>query len=296
MTKLTRSIQVAVGAAAVLAAVAATATGATDARSAGTAELRFPAAHRRRAALHRRPRRVRRRTSTGPSSWRSMLQNAALKKAGLDEGVGSARRLGGRPDAGVRLGRGRDEAHQGEQGERDHRRDGVERHDPDGAIGDHPEQRRPRSRPTSSAPQITDAQGQRATSSGRIPPTRSRARCSPRPRSTQFGKGATLNVGARNDAFGTALQAALRRRSGRGSAARSATNISWNPDQANFDTEAAKLVDGQPGGVGRSSTSPTRSRSSRRRSSAAGKWSASKTLDDRGAPERRGARRRSATR
>ena len=64
---------------------------------------------------------------------------------------------------------------------------------------------------------------------------------------TKFGKGAKLNVGARNDAFGTALQALFvsewKRLGGT-----IGTSLSWNPDQANFDTDAAKLVDGNPAG------------------------------------------------
>jgi ABC-type branched-subunit amino acid transport system substrate-binding protein len=62
-----------------------------------------------------------------------------------------------------------------------------------------------------------------------------------------FGKGATLNVGARNDAFGTALLklfvaqwTALGGKIGQ--------QVQWNPDQANFDTEAGQLVSGNPAG------------------------------------------------
>src|SRR5438128_131601 len=62
-----------------------------------------------------------------------------------------------------------------------------------------------------------------------------------------FGKGAKLNVGARNDAFGTALKQlfvelyeTLRGKVG--------VNISWNPDQPNFDSEAQQLVGGDPAG------------------------------------------------
>jgi branched-chain amino acid transport system substrate-binding protein len=67
------------------------------------------------------------------------------------------------------------------------------------------------------------------------------------PALTKFGKGAKLNVGARNDAFGTALQALFvsewKRLGGT-----IGTSVAWNPDQANFDTDAAKLVDGSPAG------------------------------------------------
>ena len=93
---------------------------------------------------------------------------------------------------------------------------------------------------------------------------------------TKFGKGGTVNVGARNDAFGKALQAlfvAEWKRLGGNIGA----SVSWNPDQANFDTDAAKLVEGNPDGwviIDFPDTfekfAPSLVRS--------GKWSASKTL------------------
>jgi ABC-type branched-subunit amino acid transport system substrate-binding protein len=62
-----------------------------------------------------------------------------------------------------------------------------------------------------------------------------------------FGKGATVNAGARNDAFGTALLALFKseytKRGGKIGA-----SVSWNPDQATFDTEAQRLVAGNPAG------------------------------------------------
>jgi ABC-type branched-subunit amino acid transport system substrate-binding protein len=62
-----------------------------------------------------------------------------------------------------------------------------------------------------------------------------------------FGKGATLNVGARNDAFGTALKqlfvAQYEKLGGK-----VGVNISWNPDQPNFDSEAGQLAGGNPAG------------------------------------------------
>jgi ABC-type branched-subunit amino acid transport system substrate-binding protein len=62
-----------------------------------------------------------------------------------------------------------------------------------------------------------------------------------------FGRGATVNAGARNDAFGTALLALFRseytKRGGKIGA-----SVSWNPDQATFDTEAQRLVAGDPAG------------------------------------------------
>jgi ABC-type branched-subunit amino acid transport system substrate-binding protein len=62
-----------------------------------------------------------------------------------------------------------------------------------------------------------------------------------------FGKGAKLNVGARNDAFGTALKAlfvAQYQKLG----GTIGVNISWNPDQPNFDSEAGQLAGGNPAG------------------------------------------------
>lgn len=93
---------------------------------------------------------------------------------------------------------------------------------------------------------------------------------------TKFGKGATINVGARNDAFGTALQALVvaqwTQRGGK-----VGKIVSWNPNQANFDSDAQKLVDGSPAGwividfpdtFAKFAPSLVRS----------GQWSASKTL------------------
>jgi branched-chain amino acid transport system substrate-binding protein len=62
-----------------------------------------------------------------------------------------------------------------------------------------------------------------------------------------FGKGAKLNIGARNDAFGTALKqlfvAEYQKLGGT-----IGVNISWNPTQPNFDTEAGQLAGGDPAG------------------------------------------------
>ena len=62
-----------------------------------------------------------------------------------------------------------------------------------------------------------------------------------------FGRGARLNVGARNDAFGTALkQLFVTQYQKLGGTV--GVNISWNPDQANFDSEAQQLTGGSPAG------------------------------------------------
>src|SRR3954464_11848891 len=62
-----------------------------------------------------------------------------------------------------------------------------------------------------------------------------------------FGKGAKLNIGARNDAFGTALkQLFVTQYKKLGGSI--GVDESWNPDQPTFDTEAQKLVGGNPAG------------------------------------------------
>ena len=62
-----------------------------------------------------------------------------------------------------------------------------------------------------------------------------------------FGKGASINVGSRNDAFGQALRklfvAQYKKLGGK-----VGVNTSWNPDQSTFDTEAQQLVRGNPKG------------------------------------------------
>ena len=63
----------------------------------------------------------------------------------------------------------------------------------------------------------------------------------------KFGKGATINVGARNDAFGTALEQ-LFVAQWKAVGGKVGVNIAWNPDQATFDTEAGQLVSGNPAG------------------------------------------------
>src|SRR4051794_19073146 len=129
--------------------------------------------------------------------------------------------------------------------------------------------------PTASAPQITTLADKgyvwRAypsdTLQGKVLATAALAK---------FGKGATINVGARNDAFGTALQqlfiAQWKKLGGKVGA-----SLAWNPDQPTFDTEAQQLVSGNPAGwviIDFPATfqkfAPSLVRS--------GKWSASKTL------------------
>lgn len=61
----------------------------------------------------------------------------------------------------------------------------------------------------------------------------------------EFGSDATVNIGARNDAFGTALLAKFKQ-GWEAQGGKVGTEVSWNPDAANFDSEAQKLVSGDP--------------------------------------------------
>jgi branched-chain amino acid transport system substrate-binding protein len=100
--------------------------------------------------------------------------------------------------------------------------------------------------PTASAPQLTSLQDNgyvwRAYPSDTL-----QGKVLAQAALAKFGKGATLNVGARNDAFGTALEqlfiAEWKKLGGK-----VGVSISWNPDQPTFDTEAQQLVSGGPAG------------------------------------------------
>lgn len=62
-----------------------------------------------------------------------------------------------------------------------------------------------------------------------------------------FGEDATVNVGARNDAFGRALQDLFTEEfEGRGGTI--GRSLSWNPEAATFDSEAQELAGGEPDG------------------------------------------------
>jgi ABC-type branched-subunit amino acid transport system substrate-binding protein len=61
-----------------------------------------------------------------------------------------------------------------------------------------------------------------------------------------FGEG-TVNVGARNDAFGTALQSLFEERFTELGGEIGET-LTWNPDAPTFDTEAQQLLSGDPDG------------------------------------------------
>lgn len=62
-----------------------------------------------------------------------------------------------------------------------------------------------------------------------------------------FGAEATVNVGARNDAWGSGLQEAFEEH-WRENGGTIGTSIAWNAESPNFDTEAQQLVAGTPDG------------------------------------------------
>src|SRR3954462_3176580 len=100
--------------------------------------------------------------------------------------------------------------------------------------------------PTSSAPQITDINDNNYL--WRVYPSDYlQGRVLAQATIDAFGKGKTVNVGARNDAFGTALEqlfvAQYTKLGGK-----VGKDIKWNPDQTNFDTEAGQLTSGNPDG------------------------------------------------
>jgi branched-chain amino acid transport system substrate-binding protein len=62
-----------------------------------------------------------------------------------------------------------------------------------------------------------------------------------------FGNDATINVGARNDAFGTALKK-LFEDGWKDQGGKIGASVTWNPEAATFDTEARQLAGGTPDG------------------------------------------------
>ena len=62
-----------------------------------------------------------------------------------------------------------------------------------------------------------------------------------------FGSDATINVGARNDAFGTALKE-LFEQGWEDQGGAIGQSVTWNPEAATFDTEARRLAGGNPDG------------------------------------------------
>jgi branched-chain amino acid transport system substrate-binding protein len=63
--------------------------------------------------------------------------------------------------------------------------------------------------------------------------------------SKAFGAHATINVGARNDAFGTALAAQFSK-NWKAHGGKIGRTVEYNPDQATFDADAQKLAGGSP--------------------------------------------------
>jgi branched-chain amino acid transport system substrate-binding protein len=100
--------------------------------------------------------------------------------------------------------------------------------------------------PTSSAPQLTDI-----ADNGylyRIYPSDTlQGKVLAQAAIDAFGKGKTVNVGARNDAFGTALANLFVQQYAK-LGGKVGKNVKYNPDQTNFDSEAAQLTSGSPDG------------------------------------------------
>ncbi|HUZ98066.1 MAG TPA: ABC transporter substrate-binding protein [Gaiellaceae bacterium] len=101
--------------------------------------------------------------------------------------------------------------------------------------------------PTASAPQLTALKGGKGWVFRTYPSDNLQGRVLAEAALQKFGKGATVNVGARNDAFGTALEQ-LFVTQWKSLGGKVGVNISWNPDQPTFDTEAGQLVSGNPAG------------------------------------------------
>lgn len=100
--------------------------------------------------------------------------------------------------------------------------------------------------PTSSAPQLTTLRD-RGFLWRAYPSDALQGRVLAQAALSAFGRGATVNVGSRNDAFGSALRRLfVSQWTSLGGDV--GVNISWNPTQPNFDTEAQQLVGGDPDG------------------------------------------------
>ncbi|MDE3189653.1 MAG: ABC transporter substrate-binding protein [Acidobacteriota bacterium] len=101
--------------------------------------------------------------------------------------------------------------------------------------------------PTASAPQLTQLQGGRGWVWRTYPSDNLQGKVLAEAALQKFGKGATVNVGARNDAFGTALEQ-LFIAQWKALGGKVGVDISWDPNQPTFDTEAGQLVSGNPAG------------------------------------------------
>jgi len=100
--------------------------------------------------------------------------------------------------------------------------------------------------PTASAPQITNLKDNNTV--WRVLPSDTfQGRALAAAGATVFGRHATVNVGARNDDFGTALQA-LFIKTWKARGGKIGQSVNWDPNGTTFDTEAQKLVSGNPAG------------------------------------------------
>jgi ABC-type branched-subunit amino acid transport system substrate-binding protein len=100
--------------------------------------------------------------------------------------------------------------------------------------------------PTASAPQITDLKDNNTV--WRILPSDNfQGLALVTAAATAFGKHATINVGARNDDFGSALQSIFVK-AWKAQGGKVGQVVSWDPNGTTFDTEAQKLVSGSPNG------------------------------------------------
>ena len=100
--------------------------------------------------------------------------------------------------------------------------------------------------PTSSAPQLTTIKD-RGFFWRTYPSDALQGRVLAQAALQKFGRRSTVNVGSRNDAFGSALRK-LFVDEWRSLGGQIGVNIAWNPSQPNFDTEAQRLADGDPDG------------------------------------------------
>ncbi|HEY2541775.1 MAG TPA: ABC transporter substrate-binding protein, partial [Gaiellaceae bacterium] len=101
--------------------------------------------------------------------------------------------------------------------------------------------------PTASAPQLVQLAGGKGWVWRAYPSDTLQGKVLAQAALDKYGKGATINVGARNDAFGTALEQ-LFVAEWKALGGKIGADISWNPDQPTFDTEAGQLVAGNPAG------------------------------------------------
>ena len=100
--------------------------------------------------------------------------------------------------------------------------------------------------PVASAPQITDLKDNN-TVWRMVPSDDFQGRALATAAATAFGPHATINVGARNDDYGNALQAIFVK-TWKAQGGKVGQVVSWDPNGTTFDTEAQKLASGNPDG------------------------------------------------